>query len=71
MSLKAPNNSGMVEILINLPQELVKYMDEDPYVGDRSRFIAMLIRKWQRELERSKREIERDKNDPRIIREFS
>ncbi len=45
-------------------------MDEDLYVGDRSKFIAMLIRRWQRELEKSRREIEQDENDPRIIREF-
>lgn len=45
-------------------------MDEDPYVGDHSKFIGMLIRRWQRELEKSKRELERDENDPRIIWEF-
>lgn len=65
-----PRTANMIEILITLPEDVVRYMNEDPYVGNRSRFIAMLIRKWQRELEESKREIKRDENDPRILRDF-
>lgn len=61
---------NMIEISITLPEDVMRYLDEDPYIGDRSRFIAMLIRKWQRELEESKREIERDENEPRILRDF-
>lgn len=51
-----------VKIQLVLPEELVKYMDEDPYVGDYSSFIAMLIRRWQRELEKSRCQEEEPKN---------
>lgn len=57
----------MIEISINLPEDVVKYMDEDPYIGERGSFIAMLIRRWQREVEKSRQKYELDKNNPDII----
>lgn len=60
----------MREILVNLPDELVKYLDSNPYMGDRSGFIAMLIKRWQREVEKSKRETEQSERDPRVLKDF-
>lgn len=57
----------MIEISINLPEDVVKYMDQDPYIGDHGKFIAMLIRRWQRDLEKSRREAETYKNNPDTI----
>lgn len=60
----------MREIFINLPDELVEYLDSNPYIGDRSEFIAMLIKRWHREVEKSKREIEQAHNEPRVLKDF-
>lgn len=68
--LKALKTINMREILINLPEELVEYLDESPYIGDRSKFIVMLIKRWQRESERSRCEIEQAENDPQTLRHF-
>ena len=68
--LKALKTINMREILINLPEELVKYIDSNPYIGDRSKFIAMLIKRWQREAEKSRCEIKQAENDPNTLRHF-
>lgn len=60
----------MREVLINLPDELLEYLDSSPYIGYRSEFIVMLIKRWQREVEKSKREIEQAENDPHILKDF-
>lgn len=62
--------NNMREILINLPDELVEYLDSNPYIGDRSEFIAMLIKRWQKEVEKSRRETEQSEKDPRVIKDF-
>lgn len=59
-----------VEISVTLSEDLVNYLDEDPYIGDRSKFIAMLIRRWLFELEKSRREVERAESDPCVFRDF-
>ncbi len=38
-------NNNMREILVNLPDELVEYLNSNPYIEDRSEFIAMLIKR--------------------------
>ena len=68
--LEALKTANMREILINLPEELVEYVDSNPYIGDRSEFIVMLIKPWQREAERSRRETEQAENDPQTLRHF-
>ena len=40
----------MVLITIDLPDELVDYLNHGKYIGDPSRLIAYLIRRWQKEL---------------------
>lgn len=60
----------MREVLINLPDELLEYLDSNPYIGDRSKFIAMLIKRWQREVEKSRRETEQAKNEPHVLKDF-
>lgn len=57
--LKALKTINMREILINLPEELVEYLDSNPYISDRSKFIAMLIKRWQREAGKSQRGMEK------------
>lgn len=60
----------MREISIKLPDELIEYLDSNPHVGSRSEFIAMLIKRWQSEVEKSKREVEQAHNDPRVLKDF-
>ncbi len=60
----------MREILVNLPDELVEYLDSNLYIKDRSEFIAMLIKRWQREVEKSRRETEQAQNDPHVLKDF-
>lgn len=60
----------MREISINLPDELVECLDNHPYISDRSGFIEMLIKRWQREVEKSKRETEQAQRDPRVLKDF-
>lgn len=67
--IKALKNN-MREISINLPDELIEYLDSNPYIGDRSKFIAMLIKRWQREVEKSRREIEQAEDDPHVLKDF-
>jgi metal-responsive CopG/Arc/MetJ family transcriptional regulator len=57
----------MAKLSIELPDELIEYMEADPYVGDRSKFLAMLIRQWIRDKESSERKHENDLNDPTVI----
>jgi metal-responsive CopG/Arc/MetJ family transcriptional regulator len=57
----------MAKISIELPDDLIQYMKEDPYVGDRSGFIAMLIRQWIRDKENSERKHHKDLKDPTVI----
>ena len=45
-------NNNMREILVNLPNELVEYLDSNLYIRERSKFIAMLIKLWQREVKK-------------------
>jgi metal-responsive CopG/Arc/MetJ family transcriptional regulator len=59
----------MVEITITLPQDVLNFLDNDPYIGDRSAFIAMLIRRFQREQEKSKAQCEASENDPSVLRD--
>lgn len=60
----------MREILINLPDELVEYLDSNPHISDRSGFIEMLIKRWQREIEKSRREIEQAENEAHVLKDF-
>lgn len=65
--IKMPNSTNMVEISITLPEDVVKYMDEDPYIGDRGKFIAWLIGRFQKEVEKSRQESEEIMNDPKVF----
>ncbi len=58
--------NNMREILFNLPDKLVEYLDSNSYTRDRSGFMAMLIKCWQREVEKSKRETEQTQNNPHL-----
>lgn len=60
----------MREISINLPDELVEYLDSNPYISDRSEFIAMLVKRWQTEVEKSKGETEQAERDPHVLKDF-
>jgi hypothetical protein len=57
----------MAKVLIELPDDLIQYMEEDPYVGDQGQFLTMLIRRWIRDKENSTRRQERQENDPTVI----
>jgi hypothetical protein len=41
----------MSKISIELPDDLILYMKQDPSVGDRNGFLAMLVRQWIRDKE--------------------
>ncbi len=47
----------MAKITIDLPDNLVEYMNQDKYVGDYSRFIAYLIGRWIRELDNQRHQL--------------
>lgn len=64
MNEQSIESGKMIEISITLPADVVKYMDEDPYIGDRGKFIAWLIKRFQKELEKSRREAEANKDNP-------
>jgi hypothetical protein len=57
----------MSEISIELPDDLIQYMKEDPSVGNRNGFLTMLIKQWIRDKENSERKHENDLKDPAVI----
>ena len=57
----------MTKISIERPDDLIHYIKEDPSVGDRSRFITLLIRQWIRDKENSERKHEKNLKDPTVI----
>jgi hypothetical protein len=57
----------MSKLSIELPDDLILYMKQDPSVGDRNGFLAMLVRQWIRDKENSKRKHENDLKDPTVI----
>jgi hypothetical protein len=59
----------MKQILIDLSDELAEFLEQDPYVGDRSRFIAMLVRRFLREKEKSTADAEAVERDPFVLRD--
>lgn len=42
-------------------------LTEEGYIDDRSKFIAMLIRRWQKELDKSRRECEAVEKEPYVL----
>jgi hypothetical protein len=57
----------MSKLSIELPDDLILYMKQDPSVGDRNGFLAMLVRQWIRDKEYSERKHENDLKDPTVI----
>lgn len=61
----------MTKISVDLPEELINYMDENPYITEYSKFIAMLIRKFQKDCEEQNRQHEADRKNPKVLWDFT
>jgi len=47
----------MAKITIDLPDELLTYLNQDEYIGNPSTFIACLIRRWIKELDKERHKL--------------
>ena len=56
-----------VNIYIELPEVLLLRMEHDPYIGDKSRFIAMCIRRFFKEQTEERKRRKTLEDDPNIL----
>ena len=64
---KMMTDEHKVKIYIELPEDLLLRMEQDPYIGDKSRFIAMCVRRFYREQAKEIKRLEAVENDPNIM----